>query len=898
MAKAAPNKRTRSARHARREHPDALGSTSLDATPPQCAPAPSGAAAFRSNQELYRMFYENSPSMHFTLDRHGTVLSINRLGAEQLGYTADELVGRSVLTLFHHEDTASGQRQLALLLDQPGRTRRWLLRKTRKDGTILWAEEEARAVRLADGSVFILVVGSDVSERMLTEDALRESRQQYKLLVDHATDIIYRADAQGRFTFVNPTAIRLMKYAEHELLGHRFVEFIRPDYRQKSERFYGRQFIRKTPTTYFEFPAVAKDGREIWFGQNVQTIQEADRVTGFLAVARDITERKRAEEALADSEKRLRTILETEPECVKVITEDGIVLEMNAAGLAMVEADSLEDVRGRSILPIVAPAHRDAFAEFTRRAYHGEPGTMQFEITGLKGRPLWLETHAVPLRAERDVTIGVLAITRDITGRKQIERALQASEERFRLLFEHATVPMTLLDQEKRYVKVNRAFCQLVGYGEHELIGQTYALLTHPDDLNRNLALTERALSGRMPGGYYLEKRYLPKDGALLWVSVTASLIRLPDNPAPFLLAFIQDITERKRTEERLKATSQKLETLLQTGPLAIISLDAEGDNVVRWNQAAEQMFGWREQDVLGRPLPNIPPGLEEASEALWNQAVQNGGLRGVELQRLRKDGTLIDIALWATIVKDARGRIMDTFGIIEDITDRKRVEKALHLSERALRRSLREREQLARNLHDNIIQSIYAIGLTLEECQRLAKDAPADANRKLDQVIAALNRVIREVRSYLVPPAEKSETLSAGELVTALQHMGGLMENASGTHFLLTIDRTAAEALTAAQRAQFLYVAQEAMSNSLRHSGASTAHVSLARTQNGVRLEICDNGGGFVPQRIRSRDGGLQNIRARARKIGAHLDITSQNKQGTIVSMEIPTNGVYVNAR
>jgi signal transduction histidine kinase len=277
---------------------------------------------------------------------------------------------------------------------------------------------------------------------------------------------------------------------------------------------------------------------------------------------------------------------------------------------------------------------------------------------------------------------------------------------------------------------------------------------------------------------------------------------------------------------------------------------------------------------------------------------VWEGFLRGIELQRLRKDGTLIDIALWITVLKDADGRVTDTFGIVEDITDRKRVEEALHLSERALRRALREREQLARNLHDNIIQSIYAIGFTLEECQRLAQEVPADANRKLDQVIAALNRVIREVRGYIVAPVEESETLSSDELMASLQRLGGLMENANSMRFSLTLDPAAAGTLTADQRAQLLYVAQEAMSNSLRHSGAATARVSLACTTSGVRLEILDDGVGFALPRMRNGNGGLKNIRLRARKIGANLDITSQPMGGTVISMEIPTNGNYGNAR
>ena len=470
-----------------------------------------------------------------------------------------------------------------------------------------------------------------------TEQARASSDRRYQFFVDQASDIIYRTDRTGQFTFINAVGARVLQYSEEEILDRRFTDLIRPDWRRAVSRFYGRQFVRKIPTTYYEFPAVTKDGRDIWIGQNVQVLTEDGTVTGFQAVARDIT--------------------------------------------------------------------------------------------------------------------------------------------------------------------------------------------------------------------------------------------------------------DRKLTEARLKSTTQKLETLIQTSPLAIMSLDTAGNTVVRWNQAAEEMFGWRKEEVLGRPFPTVPPGMADDSAALWGQAARDGYLRGVERKRLRKDGTLIDIALWVTVVKDAGGRIVDTFGIVEDITERKRAEAALQQSQDRLKRALHEREQLARNLHDNIIQSIYAIGFTLEDCQRLAREVPEEADQKLDEIIVELNRIIREVRGYLVTSSEETELLSADELLASLQRLGRFMENTNEMRFAILLDPAAADRLTAGQRAQFLYVAQEAMSNSLRHSGASTARVSLGRTSQGIRLEIQDDGVGFALPQIRNGTGGLKNIRQRARKIGASLDITSRPMEGTVISMEVLTD-------
>lgn len=156
--------------------------------------------------------------------------------------------------------------------------------------------------RLTDSTLLMLETAAQTLSLGITrkqaQTLLQQSEQRYRLLVDHASDIIYRTDTEGWFTYVNPMATRITQYSWEELLGMRFTALVRADVRQAAERFYGRQFFRKTASTYYEFPAVRKDGTEIWIGQNVQILKEGEQVVGFQAVARDITERKRWEREL------------------------------------------------------------------------------------------------------------------------------------------------------------------------------------------------------------------------------------------------------------------------------------------------------------------------------------------------------------------------------------------------------------------------------------------------------------------------------------------------------------------------------------------------------------------------------------------------------------------------
>jgi diguanylate cyclase (GGDEF)-like protein/PAS domain S-box-containing protein len=143
-----------------------------------------------------------------------------------------------------------------------------------------------------------LVIRRDIKKRRQAEEALRESEERSKYLIEHANELIYRTDERGNLIFVNPTCIETLGYSEDELVGRHYLSLIKAEYRETTERYYLRQFIKEIPNAYLEVPVIARDGRAIWLGQNTQLVMERGRIVGFQAIARDITERKRALEEL------------------------------------------------------------------------------------------------------------------------------------------------------------------------------------------------------------------------------------------------------------------------------------------------------------------------------------------------------------------------------------------------------------------------------------------------------------------------------------------------------------------------------------------------------------------------------------------------------------------------
>ncbi|MBI4401247.1 MAG: sensor histidine kinase [Nitrospirae bacterium] len=241
------------------------------------------------------------------------------------------------------------------------------------------------------------------------------------------------------------------------------------------------------------------------------------------------------------------------------------------------------------------------------------------------------------------------------------------------------------------------------------------------------------------------------------------------------------------------------------------------------------------------------------------------------------------------------RGYLQMVSGLRIALTQTRRSEEALRDSEEQLRQVLEERERIGRDLHDGIIQSVYAIGLRLKDCQRLIEEDRSEAIRQLGEVIADVNAVIRDVRNYIL--GLEPEILTRQELEAALAALVRTMEGAHALHFELQVDPTAADQVTPEQATHILYIAREAMSNSLRHSGARTGFVSLRRDAGCVRLEVTDDGGGFDATIPEERGQGLRNIVARARKLGAHVEVISEPGRGTRIVLDIPVERAHAPA-
>jgi two-component system, cell cycle sensor histidine kinase and response regulator CckA len=376
---------------------------------------------------LFQALVQNSSDAIVTLNADGTIRFISESSVRLLGYSREERIGRSGFELIHADDVPRVRECFEECLRQPGVPQPVDCRMRSSDGA--WHYMEAIAVnRLSDSAVRAIVINyRDVTQRRSAEHALRASEERLRHIVEHAQDLIYYCDAEGRFTYVNPTTIRATQYEERELLGRRFLTLVRDDFQARAAEFYQRQLQNNVDTTYFEFPAVTKSGETIWIGQHVQLEYDGGRVEGVHAIARDITKQKDLEHRLRRSEARYRSLIQGAAYGIYRTTLDGTILDANPALAAML-GYTVEELQTLNMLDVYKSA-RDRTALIERYHARQSPAALSTDITWRKkdGTPIIVHVTARIVRMD-DGTRCFEGIVEDITERRALEEQLRQAQ--------------------------------------------------------------------------------------------------------------------------------------------------------------------------------------------------------------------------------------------------------------------------------------------------------------------------------------------------------------------------------------------------------------------------------------------------------------------------------------
>ncbi len=988
-------------------------------------------AALKASEQRYHALYEHNPTMYFTLTTDGTVLSVNRFGAEELGYRESELVGQSVFVVFQAADHPTVLEQLRVCSQSPGRTFDWEIQKVRKNGQLLWVKERARAITGPDGCPIILIVCEDITEqrqaeaaRIHSEERLRsflnalddlafeldeqgvylnvwthnadllllpkqeivgktldeihgpeagryyraiiervlksgkpesveyslqlkgqlrhfsavlsripaglnhsptvaaiireitrqkraeESAQELNLALSNAMPGIAKLNTDGCYVTINPYYASTLGYDPEELIGHSWTPTVHPDDLPLVAQAFDQ--LRAHGKGEFEARGVRKDG-SIFFKQVLMVrINGANgEMIGHHCFMRDITDRKQAELALRDSEQAIRQLQEAASAqgltfeqriqsvlalgCLRFQLPTGVMTKTENGQLSITHAWNsdgrftpgmelpLSDTYCGSTMTAATPLaiqHAGA-SEWRNHPAHRNLGIESYlgaKLVGERtvfGTICFLSPHPrlTPFTsAEKDFLLLMAQWVGGELDRSLAEQALRLSEQRFEIAFRSSPHPVLITELATgRCIDVNDTALRTFGFERHEAVGRTtIAIQLWPKPEDRTHFITQLLASGTLRG---VEFTFQTKDRHLRHCLVSSELIDL--NGTRCILTVGTDVTEKKEAEAALRESEERWKRFVADAPVGLVVVGAD-KHILSANNAFCALTGYSEQEVIENTYAlythpdDLPKNLVLTDEFFAGQR----RAYTYEKRYIRKNGEVIWVSVRASHLTVHGQDTPLLLAVVEDISDRKQ--------------ALADRERISQDLHDNILQSLYAVGMQLEAGKLLVGKAPRKSKQHVTQAIRQLNHLVLEVRQFIADLTRR--TAPTLDFTVALNQLITSCSSETRTAPELDLDPTALTGVTPVIGEQLLSIAREALSNSIRHAGASHRSISLRKTGSSIRLRVADDGKGFDLGRKRRRGHGLANMAARARTIGAQFTLDSTPDHGTSVTIDVPT--------
>jgi len=778
------------------------------------------------------------------------------------------------------------------------------------------------------GSI-IHAVRNERKEQQITS-ALGESEERYRRIVEDQTEFLVRWLPDGTRTFVNESYCRYLGISQDQAIGTSFLPLITEDYREAVKSRFA-SVTPEAPVSTGEHQVVRPDGTICWTQWNDRAIfDDKGTLIEFQSVGRDVTERRLAEEALRESERRnfalfddaavpvweedfsqvkayfdqlissgvsdFREYFRRHPDDVVRCAGMVRVLSANKASTAMLKAPSKKELLlhlpdyfnsekawavFRAELAALAEGATHFQSEIPIRCPDGEELTLDLRLSVLSGYETSLE----------HVYVSFI----DISERKKAAQALIESENKYRAVIENAGEGIVVA-QDGMLQFVNPRLSAIAGYSQDEMMSRPFIDFVHPDDRDHMMDIHNRRLAGEdIPRAY--ELRIRDKHGNTRWLENNGILIEWAGRPAS--LNFLRDVTDRKKAEEAIRESEERFRGIFENSLVGLYRTTPDG-RILMANPALVNMLRYPSIEKLLVELNLETDGYESQCDrqAFKRLIEEQGQVVGLESAWKRSDGTTLFVRESARAVRDENGNVLYYEGTVEDITGRKKAEKQL-LEDRAQLKSLaselslteeRERHRLATELHDHIGQSLVLSKIRLDLLRKSAASGE-------------LKGAIEEVGDYLAQVIADTRTLTFDLSSPILYELGieaaieeWLNDEIKKKHGIATEfhDDGQDKPLDDDIRTILFRNVRELLINVVKHGSAKTVKVSIAKVGEQVNVSVEDDGIGFDTVEVKAGAAkkakfGLFSIRERLEQLGGQITIESSPGNGCRITMTAP---------
>ena len=534
--------------------------------------------ALRESEEGYRELVENLNDVVFNLDPLGRISYISPVIEQVTSYKVEELVGRSFTHFIHPDDMTEVLEDFKRTL--AGRLGPAEFRVMDKDGTSLYVRTSSRP-QYKDGELAGLTgVLTDITDQKRAEqevegyhanledlvekrtgelrritDELGRSERYYRAMIENAYDIIAVLDEDGTMRYLSPSMERISGFTMKDRTDKNAFELLHPADLPKVMEAFSKGIRQPGHSDMVEFRWQHKDGTWHWQEAVATNLIDDPVVQGIVVNARDITDRKRIEEALRESEERYRSLIETSPDCIIIVDMQGKIMMVNRSGLKMFRCEAAEDMVGKSVTDFMLEKEWAKARKPMLEQVDFLETPIEFTSVRMDGTRFISESNSSLLKNALGAPIGFLSITRDVTDRRRAEEALRENEEKLQSIFRAAPVGIGLVMPGRILVDVNDHLCQMVGYSREELIGSSTRML-YPSDEDFTFVGREKYRRIEDVGRVAMETLFKRKDGGIIDILLSSSPID-PHDASAGVTFTAMDITDHKRADERLRKLNE-----------------------------------------------------------------------------------------------------------------------------------------------------------------------------------------------------------------------------------------------------------------------------------------------------------------------------------------------------
>jgi PAS domain S-box-containing protein len=726
-------------------------------------------------------------------------------------------------------------------------------------------------------------------ERSRVRIEMSKQDRLFRVIAENSLDVITLNSAEGDILYCTSSLKSVLGFDEQECIGMNEKDFVHPDDWPLLKGMIDAVLKDPDYQPSFEIRLRHKDGAYRWCEKSILNLQEDPHVQNLVCSFRDITDRKLAAEKIASSERRLSSLVQSGSDLIAILD-----LEGNYSYVAPTSTKVLgippEFFIGKNAFSFIHPDDLSrTLEEFGKMQTKRSTSVGPFRFQDSKGNWRWIETEVTNLLDDPAVG-GIVANSRDITEKLLVERELR----KLSLIARETINAVVITDENGVITWVNNSFTHITGYGFAEAIGRKPGqLLQGPDTDPATIKLMSDKLQAQEP--FEVEAINYSKDGRKYWIQIQCQPIFNDQNQLQNFFAIETDITERKRSDELLRSSEERYRSLFDFSPASIIIWNPEDKKVLEVNSTAERDYGYskdaframtvfqfndeKNADKIEKLAHSFVSGERVYHRGIWEQFSSRGDF-------MQMDYSCHIIPFNGKKAVLAHGQNVTERLQLEKLLDEERKMQQVQIADAAIMAQEREREEIGRELHDNVNQILASSRLYLG----LVKKEDPDYLQFISKTDTLIKDAIAEIRnlSHTLIPSAIYESSLTDQLDTLLHTVSPITSINVAREYQLADE----DDLSGKLKLSIYRIVQEQLNNILKYARASNIILRLKENRDALILQIIDDGVGFDPTEKKA-GVGLINIRTRASLLNGTVLIQSAPGQGCEIKIAFPRHFV-----